>query len=410
MFWVGKSSLQHWKQLALRPLGMQQHERFSLDESNGNELTVSKPGDTSPGSDSEGSTSAQEENSMLSFNEDIRCPHGGLLPNESSRRLVGLQVWELLRSHFPQAPEFPGSSVPCELCQEHQERNLEAQGALRLQASTERQCLSELLQGRNRPSFSSMAPGDKIYLLPRDFLDQWKKFVRAPTSKARPQQVNNSALLCPHKKLLHFPGKDEDSVVLAWPSEWESLKGMFPVDLPITASKGDDPDALLTEPELCGPCSTKVLLERSRYEKGNVFVRRLTSQEAAREGAKRPRPDDDDNDASQPQRKSARRRRTRRGEREIQILASQTLFDLKVQVMHAFSVAPFDQNLSLEDSDGLAVVPLTDNTATLAQLGVRPGTFLQLKVDEPTYELVDFEDCTAGAEPEVGFKGTKLQE
>lgn len=44
------------------------------------------------------------------------------------------------------------------------------------------------------------------------------------------------------------------------------------------------------------------------------------------------------------------------------------------QIMHAFSVAPFDQNLSLEGKI------LSDDTATLGSLGVIPESVILLKV------------------------------
>lgn len=47
---------------------------------------------------------------------------------------------------------------------------------------------------------------------------------------------------------------------------------------------------------------------------------------------------------------------------------------LMLQIMHAFSVAPFDQNLSI-DGKGL-----TDDSATLGSLGVVPESIICLKV------------------------------
>lgn len=49
-------------------------------------------------------------------------------------------------------------------------------------------------------------------------------------------------------------------------------------------------------------------------------------------------------------------------------------FYLTLQIMHAFSVAPFDQNLSI-DGKGL-----TDDSATLGSLGVVPESIICLKV------------------------------
>jgi hypothetical protein len=45
-----------------------------------------------------------------------------------------------------------------------------------------------------------------------------------------------------------------------------------------------------------------------------------------------------------------------------------------LQIMHAFSVAPFDQNLSIEGKG------LTDDSASLGSLGVIPESIVCLKV------------------------------
>ncbi|CAN7987169.1 unnamed protein product, partial [Ixodes pacificus] len=112
----------------------------------------------------------------------------------------------------------------------------------------EKQRLSELLQERNRPSPSNLAPGETIYLLSREFLNQWKRFIRCPTTKARPQSIVNAVLLCPHQKLLCVPGSDDERLLLVWPSEWELIKEMFSVDTPIKVSGHEGPEAFLAEP------------------------------------------------------------------------------------------------------------------------------------------------------------------
>lgn len=47
--------------------------------------------------------------------------------------------------------------------------------------------------------------------------------------------------------------------------------------------------------------------------------------------------------------------------------------------MHAFSVAPFDQNLSIDGKN------LTDDSATLGSLGVIPESIICLKVFGTSY-------------------------
>lgn len=60
--------------------------------------------------------------------------------------------------------------------------------------------------------------------------------------------------------------------------------------------------------------------------------------------------------------------------------ASPACFCLTLQIMHAFSVAPFDQNLSI-DGKGL-----TDDSATLGSLGVVPESIICLKVAQQTQQ------------------------
>ncbi|KAM4886068.1 ubiquitin carboxyl-terminal hydrolase 48 isoform 5-T6 [Sylvia borin] len=100
-------------------------------------------------------------------------------------------------------------------------------------------------------------------------------------------------------------------------------------------------------------------------------------------------------------RRSTRHRKVR-GEKALLVSANQTLKELKIQIMHAFSVAPFDQNLSL---DGKI---LNDDTATLGSLGVIPESVILLKADEPIADYAAMDDVMQVCMPEEGFKGTGL--
>ncbi|KAK2821211.1 hypothetical protein Q7C36_020554 [Tachysurus vachellii] len=96
------------------------------------------------------------------------------------------------------------------------------------------------------------------------------------------------------------------------------------------------------------------------------------------------------------------RHRKLRGEKALIVSANQTLKELKIQIMHAFSVAPFDQNLSI---DGRS---LTDDSATLGSLGVFPESIICLKADEPIADYAAMDDAYQVCLPEEGFKGTGL--
>lgn len=56
--------------------------------------------------------------------------------------------------------------------------------------------------------------------------------------------------------------------------------------------------------------------------------------------------------------------------------------------MHAFSVAPFDQNLSIDGKS------LTDDSATLGSLGVIPESIICLKVLLPRFLHRNFNHCS----------------
>lgn len=100
-------------------------------------------------------------------------------------------------------------------------------------------------------------------------------------------------------------------------------------------------------------------------------------------------------------RRSTRHRKLR-GEKALIVSANQTLKELKIQIMHAFSVAPFDQNLSIDGKS------LTDDSATLGSLGVIPESIICLKADEPIADYAAMDDVYQVRMPEEGFKGTGL--
>lgn len=420
-FWVGKLSLQHWKRMVLQQFDGQ----FSCPDM---ELAEEGDGDgcvLSSSQDSSSSPSAQNEevDSHMVFNDDARCEHGSLHPDETCRRLIVAPVWQRLKNHFPSAPEFPEDSEICLLCKDSLAKSHEAQEMLRHQATLEKQCLLDLFADRNRPIVLALDPDTVLYAVNKDFIDQWRKFIRTPLSKPRPTALSNEALLCPHGKLINPP--NDECVTLVRQHEWEALQQLYNAHPEITVGRaaGEDQSTVPSEPELCTECHAAAVLERSNFVRGKVFVRRVSVRDSASSSnipsssasattngdsngsAKRKRVDADTAPTVTACRVS-RARRARRGDRELTVSSSQTLLDLKVQVMQAFTVAPFDQHLSLEPGGD----PLKDNQATLASLGVVPGSMLFLTVDEPTSDLMDFEDCASAPEPEVGFKGTKLQE
>ncbi|XP_028920775.1 ubiquitin carboxyl-terminal hydrolase 48 isoform X6 [Ornithorhynchus anatinus] len=424
-FWVGKSSLRSWRQLALEQLDEQDGE---VDQSNGkmNGDALNKD---------ESKEERKDEEEELNFNEDILCPHGDLCISENERRVVSKEAWRKLKQYFPKAPEFPNYKECCSQCKEWSlmqiyeielftfvqilEREGEENEALhKMIANEQKASLQNLFQDKSRPCLSSWPQETNVlYIVSQFFLEEWRKFV---------------------------------SIALIWPNEWDRMQKLFVVDHVIkivkSEAEADDKSPSKTlytsEPKLCPECREGLLCQQQRdlreYTQATIYVHKVVDnkkvmkeaapelnvssseteedrEEAKPEGEKDP----DFNQANggakrqkishqnylvyqkQVIRRSTRHRKVR-GEKALLVSANQTLKELKIQIMHAFSVAPFDQNLSI---DGKV---LNDDTATLGTLGVIPESVILLKADEPIADYAAMDDVMQVCMPEEGFKGTGL--
>ncbi|XP_066493077.1 ubiquitin carboxyl-terminal hydrolase 48 isoform X2 [Tiliqua scincoides] len=442
-FWVGKSSLRSWRQLALEQLDCPDGDadcsngKMNGDAKNKEELSPDK---------------CEEE--QLKFNEDIICPHGKLCISENERRVVCREAWEKLQRYFQNAPEFPNSRDSCPQCKILEREGEENEALHKMMAGEQKSCLPNLFQDKNRPCLGSWPEeADELYIVSKFFVEEWKKFVRRPTRCTPVSSVGNRELLCPHGGLMFTLAsmtKEESKLVaLIWPSEWEKIQRLFVVDHPIRVIRRRTPEVALespplyiTEPELCMDCREGLLRQQQRdlreYAQATIYVRKVvdnqkvmkeaapelnvSSSEAEEEREEARLEGEQDPDFSQANshakrqkvshpnylafekqgvRRSTRHRKVR-GEKALLVSANQTLKDLKIQIMHAFSVAPFDQNLSIEGT------VLTDDAATLGTLGITPESVVLLKADEPVVDYAAIDDVMQVCMPEEGFKGTGL--
>ena len=74
------------------------------------------------------------------------------------------------------------------------------------------------------------------------------------------------------------------------------------------------------------------------------------------------------------------------------------------QIMEAFKVAPYDQNLCLNGQY------LTDSSKTLGQHRILPKSLIYLRADEPNPSIstIEPDDGWTMQHPEEGFKGKYL--
>ncbi|XP_055040439.1 ubiquitin carboxyl-terminal hydrolase 48 isoform X1 [Misgurnus anguillicaudatus] len=456
-FWIGKASLRSWRQLALDQLE-EDEEKTKHNNSKVNGEKSSSPGakaDGGKGDSEEGDVSEE----MKNFNEDILCYHGGLSILESDRRVVSAEVWNKLRMYFPNAPEFTQEHEPCQHCTRLEREGKENEALNRMMANEQKSSLLNLFQEKNRPTLQKWPQEtDVLYIVPLYFVDEWKKFIRRPAKGNPVSSVGNSILLCPHGGFMFTYDSmlqgDAQHIALLWPAEWEVINKMFLVDqsisirrIPETTQENSNV-RYQTHPDLCQECREGFIFQQQRdmreYAQATVYVRKVidkktmikesapefsvsgSDMEEEREepkidgekdpdfsqtegGAKRQKLNENVSVCTAPTTaatKSGIRRSTRhrklRGEKALIVSANQTLKELKIQIMHAFSVAPFDQNLSI---DGRC---LTDDSATLGSLGVIPESIICLKADEPIADYAAMDDVYQVCMPEEGFKGTGL--
>ncbi|XP_056131110.1 ubiquitin carboxyl-terminal hydrolase 48 [Lampris incognitus] len=453
-YWVGKASLRSWRQLALEQLEEDEQEtKHSSGQTNGQGLhTMNK----------EHPESNEEE--MKTFNEDIVCSHGGLSILETERRLVSSEVWTKLRAYFPKAPVFTQQHESCRQCLMLEQEEKDNEAVSKMMALDQKNQLLNLFQEKNRPTLTSWPQStDVLHIVPLFFVDEWRKFIRRPTKSSPVSSVGNSLLLCPHGGFMFtydsLVNGDAQHIALLWPSEWEVISKLFIVDQPISIHRSSQTmpsgstTQYSTQPELCWDCREGFIFQQQRdlreYTQATIYVRKViedkmiireaapeinASSSEAEEEKEEPQKVDGEKDPSFMQsedgvkrlklndgstaaaaghtptasvgktggiRRSTRHRKLR-GEKALIVSANQTLKELKIQIMHAFSVAPFDQNLSI---DGKC---LTDDSATLGSLGIVPESIICLKADEPIADYAAMDDVYQVGMPEEGFKGTGL--
>uniref|UniRef100_UPI0037E73434 ubiquitin carboxyl-terminal hydrolase 48 isoform X2 n=1 Tax=Semicossyphus pulcher TaxID=241346 RepID=UPI0037E73434 len=457
-YWVGKASLRSWRQLA-----MDQLEEDEQETKHSNGQTNGQGPHTNNSKDFSSELSESNEDEMKTFNEDIVCSHGGLSILETERKLVSSEVWTKLREYFPKAPEFTKNQEACQQCLTLEQEEKDNEAVSKMMALDQKNQLLNLFHEKNRPILTKWPQGtDVLYIVPLFFVDEWRKFIRRPTKCSPVSNVGNTLLLCPHGGFMFtydsLINGDAQHIALLWPSEWDVISRLFIVDQPISIhcfnqTTPSGPSAqYTTQPDLCWECRESFLFQQQRdlreYTQATIYIRKViedkrmmkeaapelnaSSSEAEEEREEHPKVDGErDPDFSQSEdgakrqklsdtcaasstaapttnmtklggiRRSTRHRKLR-GEKALIVSANQTLKELKIQIMHAFSVAPFDQNLSIDGKS------LTDDSATLGSLGVIPESIICLKADEPIADYAAMDDVYQVRMPEEGFKGTGL--
>ncbi|XP_033744613.1 ubiquitin carboxyl-terminal hydrolase 48-like [Pecten maximus] len=458
-YWIGKASLRCWKRLAMERLDGtrrdKEHsgqENTSRDEEVKEDLTDSPKHNTenkdenqdtlkcsteevASSSNQNGPVKEEEEGQDMNFNFDVLCDHDKLDPDISCRKLVPDHVWNRLRQYFPDCPEFPQGTPSCDLCNKMNKEEQENKDMHKLLATQQKSLLGDLFADKKRPV--ALNTPQEVNVVSAAFVGEWRSFIREPLKREPVMEVLNSTLLCKHLKYLYPPANSYPDlidhggkVVYLWPREWDVISQSFVVDYEISIVKTQDENGtvmVFTLPEVCQECvdDRMVKEEQARYEFTDaiMYIRKVPKDQKLVNTTDMEKEEDPDfvqqngnksrtsfeeppekimKLADGTRRKSQRHRKSR-GEKELKVSSTDTLKELKLQIMKLFSVPPFDQNLTVSG------VSLMDDTATLGSLMLSPGSVIMLQADEPVEDPMVLQDLIqVSSGPEAGFKGTGL--
>ncbi|KAJ8301406.1 hypothetical protein KUTeg_020393 [Tegillarca granosa] len=466
-FWVGKSSMRSWRRLVLEQLsenGDNSNMDKSItasdtlagtDSSTANEYPAVANDDTSTDQnvskscddvsklaikeekpEKKSTDEDDEENCNLLFNEDVLCEkHGSLDPDESCRKLVPRVIWQRLRDYFPECPEFPRGSPVCDLCCALNHEENQALDYNKQLAAEQRSGLSDLLNDRKRPS--DLRNPTEVFVVSSSFVEEWKKFVRDPLKRCPVTEILNCTLLCQHGGFLYPPKQNgldpasNENVVYLWPEEWAKVCQYFSIDFEISIVKYEEGGQtwFVTSPVSCDECVANRLNQRHReqfqFTDAVLYIRKISKEQNGKMNSLSDDKNKEDPDYNLPDnsanrdnteeppekmprydemaRRKSQRHRKVRGEKEVRISSTNTLKELKLEIMKQFAVPPFDQNLSICGK------LLVDDAATLESLEIEPGSIIMLQADEPLEDALELQDMIhVSSGPESGFKGTGL--
>uniref|UniRef100_A0A8C9SVL2 Ubiquitin carboxyl-terminal hydrolase 48 n=1 Tax=Scleropages formosus TaxID=113540 RepID=A0A8C9SVL2_SCLFO len=376
-FWVGKASLRSWRQLALEQLEEDEEEtKHTNGKTNGEGLDIS-------------SKEQQNDEEMKTFNEDIVCVHGSLSISDGEKRLVSDEVWNRIKVYFPKAPEFTCQQEPCQQCIMLDREGKENEALNKMIANEQKANLLNLFQEKNRPTLQKWPQDTEVlYIVSLFFVEEWKKFIRKPAKGNPVSSVGNSVLLCPHGGFMFTYDSmvkgDAQQIVLLWPGEWDVIRRHFLVDQAISICRLSEKTQntmnaqYRTQPDLCKDCREGLIFQQQRdmreYTQATVYIRKVVDNKRIMKEAV-PELNASGSDAED--------------EKEVAKVKGESDPDF-YQIMHAFSVAPFDQNLTIDGRH------LTDDSATLGSLGVIPDSIIFLKADEPIADYAAMDDVYQG--------------
>ncbi|XP_065655868.1 ubiquitin carboxyl-terminal hydrolase 48 isoform X3 [Hydra vulgaris] len=428
-YWIGKKSLKKIKLLA-----QQEFVKCKTSVCQANEEGIGKINE-----EIQGKSKIENFKNVTFFNEDCLCSHGDLCISEGSRKLVSEEVWCKCRKYFPKAPEFLSCAQPCELCAINKSTHNEESAALKLLAVQQKQALCFLLENPINRMAQLMQQNGIYHIIQYSFIDAWKKSFRAP-HKALLTTVDNSDIICEHglslyqaEELIDEACKSDPQVYMISASEQNLVMNFlsFSHHISVSVSQLDNCDSKIfaVMPDYCVECRNMRLAEEifdsQQYKSAHIYVTRRVVPQQTKNIKPNSKIDCDteckvmispieksvnnkflkrslEKISNDENRRSARRQ-IQFGEQMFRVDSDNTLKQLKIQLMHRFSVLPMDQTVMLTDG-----TLLDDDSKSLLELGIKVGSHLVLEVQKIDPENDITHEPVKSRTLEEGFKGTSL--
>eukprot|EP01088_Endostelium_zonatum_P020559 TRINITY_DN7633_c0_g1_i2.p1 TRINITY_DN7633_c0_g1~~TRINITY_DN7633_c0_g1_i2.p1 ORF type:complete len:1019 (-),score=151.37 TRINITY_DN7633_c0_g1_i2:53-3109(-) len=320
---------------------------------------------------------------------DLLCPHNQLRP-EASKKGVNGEVWRYFIEKYPLEPnrkEITKDTQPCRECLEIVNRNKELDKDEKARRANEARTFEAL--GR-RPQSWNIPPGS-YYLVSMIWKGEWDKYVEL-TSNPHPGPLDNTHLLCRHKKLIVNVKDNFDLSRGNTPhnildeATWRKLVQVYGIANPETTIvyTVDNYQAPSCSVDYCKVCEREISLSKTE----SMLHFNAKSIKISERGRSYPIQTEIHN-----------------------VSSSTTLYNLKLMIMERMDI-PLDSIWLFKDDD-----PLLDDALTLKDYKIKPDDVLEYtKVIDGnedfvvTPELSKLLELDAGFEKpkEEGFTGTNL--
>lgn len=339
------------------------------------------------------------------YDKHVRCEHGGLVLNTTSRTRISVEGLEILTRLFPTWEAFSTEMEPCAVCEASIDITKADRLELRKRAENEKARLKHL---NDNELVRGVVLLEEIpcAILPTQFLRSWRRWLTRPGDLPRPEVIDNEPFFCHHRLLIFDPNcaMDMDSALAVIKrSDWDILETYYSAGPLIALAKESGSSArFVHDIPVCDPCRQK---RKRDWESTDITIRfgKGTKPDAGGDSISR-----DPAPKMSGARQSKRLRQVKQdGERrKVTISKSTTVKDIKIMLQKIFNISPICQRIFYLGQE------LEDNTATAASLNIFANDILELREQNEVYELSSDADEIPSKRPRreegSGFGGTLL--